>query len=335
MRALVLVEYGRLEVREVPDPEPRDGWAILRVLATGICGSDIHGFTGENGRRFPGQVMGHESIGRLTAPVGGMSAGDLVTFNPVVGGPHASRYAGREQHDPGKWVIGVDPTHHAAFAEYVAVPRDNLVPVAPDLPPALGTLIEPLAVAVNGVGRAGDVRGQWVLVLGGGPIGQGVALAAMRAGASVIVSEPDAARRDLCVRLGALVIDPNEGAVVDQVTRRGHDVTVAIDAVGSSATLADALAVTPPGSTIVLVGMASPEIRMDAYRVSVGERSVVGAFTYSASSFRDAARWVSEGDRAIFDGLITDVVRPEEAQSAFEALAGGTGSAGKTVVDFD
>ena len=67
MKALRLEELGRLAVVDLPDPEPAAGEVRLRIIATGICGSDIHGFTGENGRRHPGQVMGHESVARIDA----------------------------------------------------------------------------------------------------------------------------------------------------------------------------------------------------------------------------------------------------------------------------
>lgn len=88
MRALVLKQFGEMVVETRPDPTPGAGQAMIAVVATGICGSDLHGFTGANGRRFPGQVMGHEAVGRIAAlgpDVGsGLEVGQPVTFNPVV-----------------------------------------------------------------------------------------------------------------------------------------------------------------------------------------------------------------------------------------------------------
>ena len=65
MRALVLADFWKLTVDDVPDPSPGPGDVLIEVVATGICGSDIHGYTGENGRRVRGQVMGHETVGRI------------------------------------------------------------------------------------------------------------------------------------------------------------------------------------------------------------------------------------------------------------------------------
>ena len=87
MRALVLTEIGRLEVQPRPQRSPGADEILIRVVATGICGSDIHGFAGETGRRFPGQVMGHETSGHIEQLGAGVDAeeyplGALVTFNP-------------------------------------------------------------------------------------------------------------------------------------------------------------------------------------------------------------------------------------------------------------
>jgi threonine dehydrogenase-like Zn-dependent dehydrogenase len=102
MRALVYHGPNDIGVEERPDPQPGAGEVLLRITATGICGSDLHGYTGENKRRHPGQVMGHETVGRIVA-VGADAAGDgrepgrVATVNPVIGcGECAQCAAGSE-----------------------------------------------------------------------------------------------------------------------------------------------------------------------------------------------------------------------------------------------
>jgi len=175
MRSLVLHEIGELRVEDRETPTPGDGEVLIRVTATGICGSDIHGYSGENGRRFPGQVMGHESVGRL-ASFGpgdgstGLAVGQVVTFNPVVVPvTDATKYAGREQHSPNKTVIGVAPEVPAAFAEFVVVPARNVVALPDSMPIEYGALVEPLAVAVHAVRRVHSASDTRALVIGGGP----------------------------------------------------------------------------------------------------------------------------------------------------------------------
>lgn len=341
MRALVLHRFGELRLEERPTPSPGSGEVLIRVAATGICGSDIHGYTGENGRRVPGQVMGHESAGHVAA-LGddteglGLSVHQAVTFNPVVVPlADAAAYAGREQHSPDKSIIGVAPDISAAFADYLVVPARNVVPLADSIPIEHGALVEPLAVATHAVRRVLSPSHRRALVVGGGPIGQSVVLALTMAGVETIyVSEVDPARRALCERLGATTFDPTSAPIADAVTAAGGLVDVAIDAVGISASLADALKATAFGGSVCLVGMGSPTLQLDAFRVSTEERTIVGSFTYSAQDFVDAARFVASGAPGI-GHLISREVTPEEADATFAALSRGAAAPGKVLVRFD
>ena len=339
MKALVLDDFGTMSVRERQKPVAERDQILVEIVATGICGSDIHGFTGENGRRVPGQVMGHETVG-VVAECGpetgqyGFSVGDVVTFNPVVvPAEQAATFAGREQHCPDKYVIGVAHDVIAAFAQFVAVPARNVVALDKDMPIDFGALIEPLAVGVHAVRRVGVGPGSSVLVIGGGPIGQSVVLAARMEGATdIVVSEVDPGRRALCARLGAETLDPAGGPLPDRVEAiLGGPAKVAIDAVGIGATVAGALESVELGGAVCLVGMGTPQFALDAYSVSTGERSLVGSFTYSAEDFRDAARFVSSAPPEVGE-LISRRVPLDDGPRAFTDLAAGDGTAGKVLV---
>jgi hypothetical protein len=115
---------------------------VVEVIATGICGSDFHGYSGENGRRHPGQIMGHETVGRvreLGVDVAGLTVGQLVTVNPVMS-CHAcpACLSGQEQWCPRRVVFGVAREIPAAFAERFAVPASSIVPLPEDMPEELG-----------------------------------------------------------------------------------------------------------------------------------------------------------------------------------------------------
>lgn len=344
MRAVRLDEIGVLRTVQLDEPAPSTDEIVVETIATGICGSDIHGYTGENGRRFPGQVMGHETVGRIHSIGSGVDLaayplGSLVTINPVVVPKDGSvEFVGREQHHPSRRVIGVDPSIVAAFAERYVVPAENVILLGEIAQPLHGALIEPLAVAIHAVNRVRVEPGQRVLVIGGGPIGQSVILAAIRAGAAkVYLSEPSAERRVLCAELGAIVVEPQAGQSVPSALRAmndGHGVDVTLDAVGNSATVSDALESTALGGRICLVGMAAPKLSLDAYRVSTDERTIVGSFTYPAATFTEAAKWVSDGE-AVFDRLISEVVSIEEANAAFARLAHTVDVPGKILLQFD
>jgi threonine dehydrogenase-like Zn-dependent dehydrogenase len=342
MKALVLDDFGCMAVHERSMPHPVGDEVLVKIVATGICGSDIHGYTGENGRRVPGQIMGHESVGVVAecGPDAGstdFTPGDVVTFNPVVVPVgDLDRYAGREQHCPDKYVIGVAHDVVAAFAQYVTVPARNVVRLSADMPVEHGALIEPIAVALHAVRRVSVEDNSTVLILGGGPIGQSAILAARMEGATdIVVSEIDATRRVLCERLGAKVIDPAAAPVPEQVRDVFGDLaSVALDAVGIERTVASALESVRLGGLVCLVGMGAPTLGLNAFRISTDERSLVGSFTYSAQDFRDAAEWVSGGPAELGE-LISRQVRLEDAPQAFADLARGDGTAGKVLVRMD
>lgn len=340
MRALVLAEFGQMVVENRDDPVPGDTDVLIAVVATGICGSDIHGFSGENGRRHPGQVMGHETVGRILAvgsAVVGLAAGQPVTVNPVVLPESAwETYEGREQHCPDKFVIGVRADRDAAFAELLVAPARNIVVLSNDLPILLGALVEPLAVALHAISRVAPRVGERILVIGGGPIGQSLALGLIHLGMTeVLVAELDPARRDLLESIGVRTLDPRGDGFADKVSRSlGTAADVVIDAVGIDRTIADAFAASRLGSRICLVGMGSPTIMLDAFRVSTEERTIVGSFTYSNADFREAARLISE-QHELASVLISRTVDLNDAQSAFEDAVTGAAPPGKTLVRFD
>jgi threonine dehydrogenase-like Zn-dependent dehydrogenase len=338
MRALVLSDFWKLTVDSVPEPTPGDGDVLIEVVATGICGSDIHGYTGENGRRIRGQVMGHETVGRVLAvgsDVQELAVGDAVTVNPVLWcGRCRPCAAGREQACPDKQVIGVTPELRSAFAERMAVPARNAVRLPAGMPIEHGALVEPLAVGYHALVRGGCGAGDAVLVIGGGPIGQACALAAQRLGAErVVVSEPARQRRELTARLGAAVVDPSATDDVPAAVRAalGGDPTLVVDAVGGSRTLATAFGCAPVGSTVVLVGMGAPTLDVAAYEISTKERSVVGSFCYSAAEFRDTVQWAATAPDALAT-LIEGRTDLEGGPASFEALARGTDPASKVLV---
>ncbi|HET7668428.1 MAG TPA: alcohol dehydrogenase catalytic domain-containing protein, partial [Mycobacterium sp.] len=184
MKALVLRGAYDIAVEDRPEPRPGEGEVVIEVIATGICGSDFHGYSGENGRRHPGQVMGHETVGRIDeigADVAGFTPGQLVTINPVMAcGTCVACRDGQQQWCSRRKVLGVAPEIPAAFADRVAAPAKNIVVLPESMPAELGALVEPLAVGYHAVRRGGASAADRVLVIGGGPIGQACLLAARR-----------------------------------------------------------------------------------------------------------------------------------------------------------
>jgi threonine dehydrogenase-like Zn-dependent dehydrogenase len=341
MRALVLEEWWRLAVADVPDPVVGEHDVLLEIVATGICGSDIHGYTGDNGRRKPGQVMGHETVGRVVARGAGLAEGDgapvgaVVTVNPVIGCGHCERcVAGQEQACADRVVIGVTPSLRSAFAEKMVAPARNVVALPDGTPPEHGALVEPLAVGLHAARRGGIRSGDTVLVIGGGPVGQACVLAAQREGArTVAVSEPNSSRRRLNEELGALTVDPSSepdiAAAVGELL--GGPPSVVIDAVGVDKTLETAFACAGLMSPVVLVGMGTPTLQLGAFEVSTKERSLIGSFCYTAEEFRETAAWAATQPEKL-TRLVEGRVDLMAGGEAFQQLASGTTDASKILV---
>lgn len=324
-----------LAVSEHPEPVVGDSDVLIAVIATGICGSDVHGYTGDTGRRHDGQVMGHETVGRVLetgSAVSGVEVGALVTINPLIPCRRcATCLAGESQVCPQQVVIGVEPTLAGAFAERVVAPAINIVPISEGIRTAHGALVEPLAVGYHAAQR-GQVRpDDRVLVIGGGPIGQAVAIAARRMGAAnVLVSEPSAPKRDVLEHLGFAATDP--GALAESVADvLGGSATVVIDAVGIDASMAAALVHSTTRSRIVLVGMGAKDMHLTPFAISIGERNLLGSYCYSDEHFASTAAWVSEGHPEL-DLLIDRELPLSAGPETFRALADGSVAANKILL---
>src|SRR3954451_6414710 len=210
MRAAILNESHQLEVAEVADPSPGPGELVLQVTACGICGSDL-----KLRPSMPaGLVMGHEFCGEIVATGAdtdpGWRVGRHVTALPLIGCGHClACLSGEPAHCVQADMVGVGGSP-GAFAEYVRVDQRETVGLPDDLDPALGALVEPLAVGLHAVERAHIKSGDAVLVVGAGPVGLSVIAWAARSGArELAVSDPSAVRREAAAEFGATrTIDP-------------------------------------------------------------------------------------------------------------------------------
>jgi threonine dehydrogenase-like Zn-dependent dehydrogenase len=318
VRTAVLTPSGALEVGDAPAPAEAPGRVVLDVVATGVCGSDLHGARGDNDRRRPGTVMGHEIV--ATGPDGAR-----VVVNPLVAcGECAACRAGRDNRCPTRRLIGCVPELPGGFADRLAAPAANAVPFAGDVPAEWGALVEPLAVGVHGVDRLPDgLPDAPVLVLGGGMIGVACAVAARARGADVAVSEPVPARRALLADLGFTALAP------DEVGRERFG--AALDCVASAATLATALDAVPAGGAVVVVGFGRPELPLPVGPVVQYERTVTGSAQYPAATFAATAAWVASG--AVDLGPVIGArVALAALPTAFAALVAGADRGLKVLV---
>ncbi|WP_299868276.1 alcohol dehydrogenase catalytic domain-containing protein [uncultured Roseobacter sp.] len=329
MKALVYTDVEELSYMDRPMPEARDGEALVRIMASGICGSDMHAFLGHDPRRPAPLTLGHEAAGIV---VGGPEDGRRVTINPLVAcGNCRDCKAGRENLCARREIISMPP-RQGAFAEYVSMPFGNLVTVPDHVPLAHAALAEPIACGWHGVrlGRAllgGDLSGLRCAVIGGGAIGVGAALSLSAQGArDITVIEPNEVRRArLADVAGFEVCAPDEPAMPPD-----GSVDFVIDGVGYAATRETASRMARAGGAIVHIGLGEATGGLDIRRMTLQEITFIGTYTYTARDFVDTATAICDGRLGPLDWLEE---RPlSEGQSAFRDIRAGTVAAPKIIL---
>jgi L-iditol 2-dehydrogenase len=273
MKALVLTEYKKLEIQELPKPEPGADDVLIRVEACGVCGSDVHGYDGSTGRRIPPLVMGHEAAGTI-ADVGrnvtGFRQGQRVTFDSTVScGSCYFCHRGQINLCDNRQVLGVscgDFRRAGAFAEFVTVPARILHELPDTLSFQKAAMIEAISVGVHAVALTPVMLNDTAVVVGAGMIGLLTLQAVKLAGATrLIVVDVDDTRLKTARDLGAThTINAKQTDVAKAVREltQGRGADVALECVGTTATVQSAVESTRKGGAVTLVGNVAPKIEL-------------------------------------------------------------------------
>jgi len=328
MKALLLTQYGHLELAELPDPQPGPGEVLIRVAACGICGSDVHGYDGSSGRRIPPIVMGHEAAGVVTAAGAGVSEfakGDRVTFDSTVFcGECPPCLRGQINLCDNRQVLGVScPEYHraGAFAEYISVPLRVVYRLPDSLSFVEAAMLEALAVAVHAVSLAKSPDNSNALVVGAGMIGLLCAQVLRASGyPRVFLTDIDASRLKLAESLGANAVLSDGKNVASQISKltRGGAVDVAIEAVGATETVTAAIESVRKGGTVVLVGNISPEVTLPLQKVVTRQICLQGSCA-SAGEYPRAMELLASGAVQV-KPLITAIAPLADGPQWFERL---------------
>jgi threonine dehydrogenase-like Zn-dependent dehydrogenase len=339
MRAAVSVAPGRLSLEERPLPEPTPGYARVRLLACGICGTDLHFF--HAGFWPPGHVPGHEMFGEVDAVgdgVRGVVVGDRVAIEPIEAcGTCPACRAGRSNICPQTRLYGI----HApgGFADALCAPEERLFRVSEAVEPEIAALAEPMAVAVHGVRRGGLEKDQRVLVLGAGTIGLLSVLASRAAGAGEIwLSARHPHQAELGRALGASRVLTEEQASPESLSASGGEAAIdlVIETVGGSAdTLRAAAAAIRPGGAISVLGVFMGDVTLPALPLLVKEGSLAWSNCYEhsarGSDFEDAVELLM-AERSALSALTTHAVSLDEIARGFEIASDKRAGAVKVTV---
>lgn len=310
---LAAVYYGpndlRVEQRPVPDTGPDE--ALIRVISTGICGTDLRILHGAHRKYPPGTVRipGHEVVGDIVQVgenVRDLEIGQHVFVAPNIGCGHCRQcLSGNNNLCANYDAPGI--TLDGSFAEYMLIPaaailQGNVIPIDEQVDPAMAALIEPFACVLRGQDVLRIQPGEVVLVIGAGPIGMmHVLLAQMRGAGQVIVSELIPERVHQAERLGAdRAIDPSKEDLAEIITKetKGQGADVVIVAAPAHKAQEMALELAAFGGRINFFGglpKDRPMINFNANLVHYKELIVTGTTACSTEDCRRAANITSSG----------------------------------------
>jgi L-iditol 2-dehydrogenase len=329
MKALLLREYKQLEYTDFSAPEIGPNEVLLAVKATGICGSDVHGYDGSSGRRIPPIIMGHETAGVIVdtgAKVTGWKHGDRVTCDSTVYcGECFFCRRGEINLCENRRVLGVSTPQyrrHGAFAEYVAVPQHILYHLPEEVSFPQAAMLEPLSVAFHSVRITPLDVNDSALVVGSGMVGLLVIQALRIAGCGQIIAlDLDQERIDQALLLGAdsglLSTDPDLREKIQSLTA-GRGVDHGFEVVGITPAIRSAVENVRKGGTVTLVGNLNPTVELPLQVVVTGEITLYGSCA-SEGEYPACIEMLRRG-RVSVESMISAIAPLKDGAAWFERL---------------
>lgn len=291
MRAAVIEAPGKIIVTDVPTPVPGPHDVLIKVIASGICGTDVHIFAGDYVGSYP-IIPGHELSGVVDA-VGGevrrFRRGDRVAVEPNIACDNCAACLNNRQNFCENWqAVGV--TLPGGMAEYVVAPEKAVFDIG-SMSFRHGAFVEPLACVLHGVERTDFRLGDRVLIIGAGPIGNLLTRSVLLQGACEITQvDKNPARLELARGAGAAITT----ASLDGLPMHAYDVVV--DATGVPELMQQTLAFARYGGTVLLFGVPpqSAALTIAAFPIFRKGLTIRSSFTSVRNSIQ-AVRLLSNG----------------------------------------
>lgn len=332
MKAAVFKAPGApLGIEDVPDPTPGPEEMILKVRASGICGTDLHwsecrDHTGGWRVLAPGAVMGHEFAGEVVEVGrelrGQWRVGERVCAQPFIScGRCAPCLAGRGYRCKDV-ATRASAALTGAYAEYARIGVSSTIRLPEPVSFQEGALVEPLAVGLNAVGKARLEPGDTVLIVGAGPVGISVAMWCRFFGARhIVVSDLIGERAERATAFGATAtIDTSREEVPERIRQlTGGPARVVFDCVGVPGSLQSAIDYAPCDGHVVVVGLCMAADQFFPARAITKELELTFVYVYRKRDFEIVVDLLGR-ERIDVSGLVTDCVGFDRFSQSFEAL---------------
>lgn len=327
MKAAVILQPDQIETQVVADPDPEAGEVLIQVMASGICGTDIHIFRGEYLGSYP-VIPGHEFSGvieKVGSAVTRFRVGERVAVEPNIACDNCINCLNNRHNYCLNWqAVGV--SRPGGMAQYVTAPEKAVFNIG-DLPFEQGAFMEPLSCVLHGLERLDlDVAAK-VAILGAGPIGclllQGIRL---RGAAEVTVVDKNAARAEFARTLGADRVLTR----LDDLPRDAYDAVV--DATGVIAVMSRTLEFARHGGRVLLFGVppSGQTMTVEAFPIFRKGLTILSSFTSLRNSYQ-ALNLLKSGRIAV-QGLISHRLPLEDLRRGIQLLEGGLEGVKKVMV---
>ena len=287
MKAAVFYGKNDLRIENIEKPTPKFGEVLIKVMACGICGTDVHIFHGDEGAAPTpvGTVLGHEFAGVVEAVgdgIKGVAVGDRVCVDPnklCNECYYCKSGIGHFCED----MVGIGTTVDGGFSEYCVVPESQVYKIADTTTFEMAAMTEPVACCVHGMDMCDISCGDTVAVIGGGMIGMiMLQLAKISGAAKLIMIEPVAEKREMAKALGAdICIDPIQEDVKAVLAKNNiHRISTVIECVGRINTIEQAIEIAGQKSTVMMFGLTAPDDVLSIKPFDIFKKEIVLKASY-------------------------------------------------------
>lgn len=330
----------KLEIVDKPIPEPEPDECLVKTLASGVCGTDIHIIKGDFDFCKPPMIIGHEACGEIAkvgSEVEGFKVSERVAVENVVGCGKCyfcKRQIPQHCVEYRELGFGID----GVWREYFVIPSRCLYKVRPETNPEYAAMVEPLNCALGAFGKCSIEPGDDILILGAGPAGLFfLQVAKIRGAGQVIITTTNPSRREKALHLGAdYVVDTkkeNLADVVKEVTD-GHGPAIAIDAIGLPQTFKTCIDLVTPEGQVIAYGVGATEPLSNLFIDSIVLRMLTIHGDQSSHRYYDRAIKLIETGRIDAEAMITHRFSFEEVQQAVDIASDRASGAVKIILNF-
>ena len=296
MQALVYTGTNKIDFREEKDPIAKPGEILIKVKASGICGSDMHAYHGNDERRIPPLILGHEVSG---TSLDGKYKNKDVVINPLISCEKCDYCNNQREHlcpESTMILMSTPIKREGGLAELVSVPEKNIFEVPKKLSIKEAALAEPAAVALHAVLLAEQnlkkpLSECKILIQWAGAIGLlcGLVLNKEKKSTNIIMSDPNKKRLDECAKyLKANFVSPNDKSIKE------NNFDLILESVGLEVTRHQAIKSIAPGGTIVHIGLTQPSGTFNFKKLTIQEITLVGTYCYTNMDFQKTLEILTE-----------------------------------------